>query len=83
MRVGETEVVTFDGERTTYFREIERPVDYKTTHVIKGSDRLDNLAYKYYNDPSKFWLIVDANEGIINNVMEPLPVGEKIVIPKE
>lgn len=27
----------------------------------KGGDRLDNLAYKYYKDPSYWWIIARAN----------------------
>ncbi len=30
-------------------------------HTIKDSDRLDHLAYKYYNQPRKWWRICDAN----------------------
>ena len=30
-------------------------------HTIEDSDRLDHLAYKYYNQPRKWWRICDAN----------------------
>lgn len=30
-------------------------------HTVKGGDRLDLLAYKYYRDTSKWWQISDAN----------------------
>ena len=34
-------------------------------HVIKEDDRLDLLALYYYNDPRKWWRIVDANPEIL------------------
>ncbi|MDD1725056.1 MAG: hypothetical protein LUQ07_08000 [Methanospirillum sp.] len=48
-------------------------------HTVRETDRLDLLAYTYYKDPTKFWLICDAN-----NVMHPsdlLVPGKKIIIP--
>ncbi len=30
-------------------------------HIVTGQDRLDRLAAHYYNDPRKWWLILDAN----------------------
>lgn len=30
-------------------------------HTVNQTDRLDLLAYKYYGDPKKWWLICDAN----------------------
>lgn len=30
-------------------------------HMVAQTDRLDLLAYKYYGDPKKWWLICDAN----------------------
>ena len=30
-------------------------------HTVRESDRLDLLAFKYYNDPSRWWQIADAN----------------------
>ncbi len=52
-------------------------------HTVCETDRLDLLAYRYYKDPRKWWLICDANPGY------PLPVdmlkqaGRKIVIPPD
>lgn len=30
-------------------------------HTVNGGDRLDQLAYKYYSQPAKWWRICDAN----------------------
>lgn len=30
-------------------------------HTLEENDRLDHLAYKYYNQPRKWWHICDAN----------------------
>lgn len=30
-------------------------------HTVNQAERLDLLAYKYYGDPAKWWLISDAN----------------------
>ncbi len=37
----------------------ERPGEF--IHRVHLADRLDLLAYKYYRDPGKWWLIADAN----------------------
>jgi hypothetical protein len=55
-------------------------------HLVKTTDRLDVLAWKYYgsryDDASKFWwVIADAN-----NIMNPLDlselVGKEILVPE-
>jgi len=30
-------------------------------HAFRADERLDLLAYRYYRNPEKFWLIADAN----------------------
>jgi hypothetical protein len=30
-------------------------------HIVEDSDRLDNLAYKYYKEPRRWWRLCDAN----------------------
>lgn len=30
-------------------------------HMVVQGDRLDNLAYQFFNDPERFWKICDAN----------------------
>lgn len=31
-------------------------------HTFAAGERLDLLAFQYYGDPEKFWLIADAND---------------------
>ena len=47
--------------RTTYYPQISVSDDDKFIYP-KDGDRLDNLAYKYYNDASLWWVIAQANE---------------------
>lgn len=35
-------------------------------HTVTASDRLDHLAYQYYKQPSKWWLICDANPAFLS-----------------
>ena len=35
-------------------------------HTIEDSDRLDQLAYKYYQQPRKWWRICDANPALMS-----------------
>lgn len=30
-------------------------------HMVVQGDRLDNLAYQFFDDPERFWKICDAN----------------------
>ena len=50
-------------------------------HIVKEGDRLDLLAYTYYGDPTKFWLICDANQAMFPPDL--LVPGKRIIIPKE
>ena len=47
----------------------------------KFGDRLDNLAYKYYNDVSLWWIIAKANE--LNKGKIGLDPEKKIRIPTQ
>lgn len=50
-------------------------------HTFKASERLDLLAYKYYRNPEKFWLIADANtEMDPEDLLEP---GRQLLIPPD
>jgi len=53
-------------------------------HVVTVGDRLDLLAYHYYNDDRLWWRIVDANPEFLcgrDMVLEPMQ-GQTILIPK-
>ena len=48
-------------------RIIPSPTDI--LHVLKMGERIDNLASKYYNDPTLSWVIMYANPDWDNNVV--------------
>ena len=55
------------------------PATYR--HTIAANERLDLLAYHFYQNPEKFWLIADANPA-----MDPddlLVVGLQVLIPPD
>jgi len=43
------------------------------------ADRLDNLAYSYYKDPTLWWIIAEANNIGKGDLL--VPVGKQIRIP--
>jgi nucleoid-associated protein YgaU len=50
-------------------------------HTFTADQRLDLVAYKFYRNPEKFWLIADAN-----NQMDPedlLEPGRQLLIPPD
>lgn len=49
-------------------------------HVVEATDRLDILAYRYLEDPHRFWRIADANPEVgLEELLEP---GRPIKIPR-
>ena len=60
------QLTRFDGKKTlscTYYPEI--PISDSDIYVISNdTDFLDNLSYRFYKDPSLFWIIALANPGI-------------------
>jgi nucleoid-associated protein YgaU len=63
-RYDSTEVFPrFDGKRvykTTHYPEIHAQVS-DTIVISNEGDYLDSLAYKYYGDPTLWWIIALAN----------------------
>jgi nucleoid-associated protein YgaU len=50
-------------------------------YTFTAGDRLDLVAYRFYRNPEKFWLIADAN-----NEMDPqdlLEPGRQLLIPPD
>lgn len=58
----------------------DEPIADGQTYTVQPGDTLTTIAQKFYGDPTKFDLIVDAN-----NLSEdtPLRVGQELVIPPE
>ena len=66
-------VLTYD---TTLYQRI--PETNGDLHIISTEgDRLDNLAFQFYGDPSLWWYIAKANNLTAMNV----PAGKSLVIP--
>ena len=50
-------------------------------HTASASDRLDLLAYHFYEDQQRWWLSADANMAIDpDDLLEP---GREILVPPE
>ena len=50
-----------------------------TKYVVQENDTLDYIALKFYNNPTYYWIICDANK-IIDPMIEPTP-GTMLIIP--
>lgn len=48
-------------------------------HVTNGAERVDNISYAYYGDPTKWWRIADANPEIMK--WDSIPPGTVLRIP--
>lgn len=55
--------------------------DSSMVYTIKQNDRLDLISYQFYGDPTKFWLICDANKEMYPDNL--LKRGNVIFIPSE
>jgi nucleoid-associated protein YgaU len=50
-------------------------------HTFAADERLDLLAFRFYRNPEKFWLIADANtEMDPEDLLEP---GRQLMIPPD
>lgn len=49
------------------------------SYVTKGNDRWDLIAYKFYNDPTKYEIIIQANPEV--SITPILASGVKLKIP--
>ena len=58
------DIVTTDADGRTLVSKTLRPLPQAPgtfRHTVEEADRLDHLAYKYYQEPRKWWRISDAN----------------------
>ena len=57
------------------------PLSESDIYVITTiGDRLDSLAYSYYNDSTLWWVIATANNNITKGTLYPIP-GTQLRIP--
>jgi nucleoid-associated protein YgaU len=62
-------------------RELE-PTELAMVYQVREGDRLDALAYKFFQDPRKWWLIADANPDVLAPEQLLVP-GRQLRIPKD
>ena len=59
------------------------PLSESDVYVITTvGDRLDSLAYSYYNDSTLWWVIAMANNNATNGALYPIP-GTQLRIPTD
>ena len=59
------------------------PLSESDVYVITTvGDRLDSLAYSYYNDTNYWWIISVANNNVTNGSLFPAP-GTQLRIPTD
>lgn len=86
-RYEQTRPYVTDGE-TPGFRGVRprpiAPTPGVLEHTLRAWDRLDLLALYYYNDPKRWWRIVDANPDILfaGDLNEERLAGTVILIPR-
>jgi hypothetical protein len=52
-----------------------------TTYIPKDTERLDNIAYKFYKDSSKWYIIARANKSVTGKLYAQR--GQTLIIPKQ
>jgi hypothetical protein len=73
---------TSSGKRY-YKGKIYPDIPYSDTDeyiITTIGDRLDSIAYSYYNDAELWWVISVANNNITNGSMFPIP-GTQLRVP--
>ena len=76
------ELKTNTGTRylgSTLYPEIPYSENDIYVYTTEG-DRLDNLAFQYYKDPTLYWIISSANPQIPSNSLF-IPIGAQLRIP--
>jgi nucleoid-associated protein YgaU len=75
------------GKRKVMAQPAARKTETAQVHMVIQGDRLDLLAFRYYGDPTKWWIIADANRSLFPatalpfELLEGDQVGEEITIP--
>lgn len=57
------------------------PVSGQFLHTVSAHERLDLIAYRYYTDPRKWWLVADANPGTAFplDLLDTAPIVEEVL----
>ncbi len=57
------------------------PAPAVLSHTVAEGERLDQLAARFYSEPTKYWLILDGNPRVLNP-FELLTAGNTIDVPQ-
>ncbi|HEX3151320.1 MAG TPA: hypothetical protein VHR66_24795 [Gemmataceae bacterium] len=81
-KTGAVEVTDAVGRKFKTLRiRLIPPTSAGFLHTFKSGERLDILAFNFYRNPEKFWLIADANtEMDPEDLLEP---GRQLRIPPD
>jgi hypothetical protein len=80
VRIAQVEVPTAGGTvKAVKLRRL--PTTDGEATMVKGNDRLDVMALRSYQDPTRFWHIADANTELRAGDLVAEP-GRSILVPK-
>jgi nucleoid-associated protein YgaU len=62
-------------------RRVAPPAPAALEHTVTDGERLDHLAERFYGEPTRYWLILDANPEVLNpfHLLQP---GRRIAVPR-
>jgi len=80
-RYAHTPVVDAGGARVLGRRAIPAAPGL-LEHVVMDGERLDQLAGRFYGDPTRSWRLLDANLGELNP-FDLLRPGRRIAVPAD
>ena len=72
-------VTTLGGRSRGVRRLIPDPAALQT-HQVAAGDRLDLIAFRFYQDPEQYWRICDANRALLPEDLTR-EVGRRLRIP--
>lgn len=72
---------TVGGRDVSYFalRQLGEP-PAATTHRVDQNERLDQIAHRYFQDPTQFWRVCDANRAMLPSLLVD-ETGRVIKVP--
>ncbi len=80
--IGAAEVTDADGRTHMALKlRLTPPTPAGYLHTVTAGERLDTLAYRYYRNAEKFWLIADANDELDPDDL--LVPGRELRIPPD
>ena len=85
-RYANTTILKTEFTNTPYYKGKQYPnipLSESDVYVITTvGDRLDSLAYSYYNDSTLWWVIAAANNNATKGALFPIP-GTQLRIPTD